>query len=426
MNKFEILKNNFSLEFLLSFSTLVELGIIITSGIIVFFLHQWSIASIANSSKGNWKFAGDAFSKIVNPIIFSIIILISSYILNVYQDTNLLDIAQILAMALILIRLVVYLVRYILQPNPLLNAYENILSFILWIFVALYLFGILKPILNTLESITFSFGEKDFSILLIIQLLIGIFVSIIVAMTLGRFIENRLMKINQLSLNGRVMINKVLRIALYVIAVVIALDTIGLDLTFLSVLGGAFGVGLAFGMQKIASNYISGFTILLDKSVQIGDILTIGEHYGIVNSIQSRYTVLRKLDGVEVIIPNETLIAENIVNHTSSDRKVRVAIDIQIGYNSSVDEATKIMLSCCNAQERVIKENPEPTVYLMNFGESGIDLKLVFFILDAEEGTYRLRSDINKEIWKQFTEKNIEIPFPQRVCLLYTSPSPRD
>lgn len=415
MNKFEILKNNFNLEFLLSFSTLMELGIIVTAGIIVFFLHQWSIASIANSSKGNWKLAGDAFSKIVNPIIFSIIILISSYILNVYQDTNLLDIAQILAMALILIRLVVYLVRYILQPNPLLNAYENILSFILWILVALYLFGILKPILNTLESITFSFGEKDFSILLVIQLLIGIFVSIIVAMTLGRFIENRLMKINQLSLNGRVMINKVLRIALYVIAVVIALDTIGLDLTFLSVFGGAFGVGLAFGMQKIASNYISGFTILLDKSVQIGDILTIGEHYGIVNSIQSRYTVLRKLDGVEVIIPNETLIAENIVNHTSSDRKVRVAIDIQIGYNSSVDEATKIMLSCCNAQDRVIKENPEPTVYLMNFGESGIDLKLVFFILDAEEGTYRLRSDINKEIWKQFTEKNIEIPFPQRV-----------
>jgi small-conductance mechanosensitive channel len=415
MNKFEILKNNFNLEFLLSFSTLMELGIIVTAGIIVFFLHQWSIASIANSSKGNWKLAGDAFSKIVNPIIFSIIILISSYILNLYQDTNLLDIAQILAMALILIRLVVYLVRYILQPNPLLNAYENILSFMLWIFVALYLFGILKPILNTLESITFSFGEKAFSILLVIQLLIGIFVSIIVAMTLGRFIENRLMKINQLSLNGRVMINKVLRIALYVIAVVIALDTIGLDLTFLSVFGGAFGVGLAFGMQKIASNYISGFTILLDKSVQIGDILTIGEHYGIVNSIQSRYTVLRKLDGVEVIIPNETLIAENIVNHTSSDRKVRVAIDIQIGYNSSVDEATKIMTSCCNAQDRVIKENPEPTVYLMNFGESGIDLKLVFFILDAEEGTYRLRSDINKEIWKQFTERNIEIPFPQRV-----------
>tara|TARA_B100000035_G_scaffold286426_1_gene270738 strand:- start:30617 stop:31894 length:1278 start_codon:yes stop_codon:yes gene_type:complete len=415
MNKFEILKNNFNIEFLLSFSTLIELGIILIAGIIVFFLHQWSIASVANSSKGNWKFAGDAFSKIVNPIIFSIIILISSYALNVYQDIYMLDIAQILAMALILIRLMVYLVRYILQPNPLLNAYENILSFILWIFVALYLFGILQPILNTLESIKFSFGEKDFSILLVVQLLIGIFISIIVAMTLGRFIENRLMKINQLSLNGRVMINKVLRIALYVIAVVIALDTIGLDLTFLSVFGGAFGVGLAFGMQKIASNYISGFTILLDKSVQIGDILTIGEHYGIVNSIQSRYTVLRKLDGVEVIIPNETLIAENIVNHTSSDRKVRVAIDIQIGYNSSVDEATKIMLSCCNAQERVIKENPEPTVYLMNFGESGIDLKLVFFILDAEEGTYRLRSDINKEIWKQFTEKNIEIPFPQRV-----------
>jgi len=224
------------------------------------------------------------------------------------------------------------------------------------------------------------------------------------------------MKVTQIGLSGRrVMINKIVRIALYVIAIVVALDTIGLDLTFLSVFGGAFGVGLAFGMQKIASNYVSGFTILLDKSLQIGDILTIGEHYGIVDSIKSRYTVLRKLDGVEVIIPNETLIAENIINHTASDRKVRVWIDIQVGYSSSVDLATEIMLSSCNQQERVIKDEPEPTVYLMNFGESGIDLKLVFYIEDAEEGTYRLKSDINKEIWREFQAKGIEIPFPQRV-----------
>ena len=157
------------------------------------------------------------------------------------------------------------------------------------------------------------------------------------------------------------------------------MDTIGIDITFLSVFGGAFAVGLGFGMQNIVSNYISGFTILMDKSLHIGDILTIGEHYGIVTSIKSRYTVLKKLEGVEVIIPNNTLITENIINHTYMDRNVRVWIDIQISYKSSVDLAKKIMHDAAMKQDRVMKD-PEPNVYLFYFNESGIDLKLVFFI----------------------------------------------
>jgi small-conductance mechanosensitive channel len=385
------------------------------AGFVVFLTNKWIMRKIVERSKGNWKALGEGIGKIVSPFIFLIVVWLSGCILMPYQTVNILHVIQTLLIALIVIRLVVYLVKYILHPNPLLNAYQNFLSSILWVTVVLHLFGFLAPISSSLQSITFGFGDKEFSVLLVLQLLAGIFLSVISAMTLSRFIENRLMKVTQIGLSGRVMINKIVRIALYVIAIIVALDTIGLDLTFLSVFGGAFGVGLAFGMQKIASNYVSGFTILLDKSLQIGDILTIGEHYGIVDSIKSRYTVLRKLDGVEVIIPNETLIAENIINHTSSDRKVRVWIDIQVGYSSSVDLATEIMLSSCNQQERVIKDEPEPTVYLMNFGESGIDLKLVFYIEDAEEGTYRLKSDINKEIWREFQAKGIEIPFPQRV-----------
>jgi len=393
----------------------MQAATLIVAGFVVFLTNKWIMRKIVERSKGNWKALGEGIGKIVSPFIFLIVVWLSGCILMPYQTVNILHVIQTLLIALIVIRLVVYLVKYILHPNPLLNAYQNFLSSILWVTVVLHLFGFLAPISSSLQSITFGFGDKEFSVLLVLQLLAGIFLSVISAMTLSRFIENRLMKVTQIGLSGRVMINKIVRIALYVIAIVVALDTIGLDLTFLSVFGGAFGVGLAFGMQKIASNYVSGFTILLDKSLQIGDILTIGEHYGIVDSIKSRYTVLRKLDGVEVIIPNETLIAENIINHTSSDRKVRVWIDIQVGYSSSVDLATEIMLSSCNQQERVIKDEPEPTVYLMNFGESGIDLKLVFYIEDAEEGTYRLKSDINKEIWREFQAKGIEIPFPQRV-----------
>jgi len=393
----------------------MQAATLIVAGFVVFLTNKWIMRKIVERSKGNWKALGEGIGRIVSPFIFLIVVWLSGCILMPYQTVNMLHVIQTILIALIVIRLVVYLVKYILHPNPLLNAYQNFLSSILWVTVVLHLFGFLAPISSSLQSITFGFGDKEFSVLLVLQLLAGIFLSVISAMTLSRFIENRLMKVTQIGLSGRVMINKIVRIALYVIAIVVALDTIGLDLTFLSVFGGAFGVGLAFGMQKIASNYVSGFTILLDKSLQIGDILTIGEHYGIVDSIKSRYTVLRKLDGVEVIIPNETLIAENIINHTSSDRKVRVWIDIQVGYSSSVDLATEIMLSSCNQQERVIKDEPEPTVYLMNFGESGIDLKLVFYIEDAEEGTYRLKSDINKEIWREFQAKGIEIPFPQRV-----------
>jgi len=414
MNKFDFIKNNLNVDYLLSVSFFMQAATLIVAGFVVFLTNKWIMRKIVERSKGNWKALGEGIGKIVSPFIFLIVVWLSGCILMPYQTVNM-HVIQTILIALIVIRLVVYLVKYILHPNPLLNAYQNFLSSILWVTVVLHLFGFLAPISSSLQSITFGFGDKEFSVLLVLQLLAGIFLSVISAMTLSRFIENRLMKVTQIGLSGRVMINKIVRIALYVIAIVVALDTIGLDLTFLSVFGGAFGVGLAFGMQKIASNYVSGFTILLDKSLQIGDILTIGEHYGIVDSIKSRYTVLRKLDGVEVIIPNETLIAENIINHTSSDRKVRVWIDIQVGYSSSVDLATEIMLSSCNQQERVIKDEPEPTVYLMNFGESGIDLKLVFYIEDAEEGTYRLKSDINKEIWREFQAKGIEIPFPQRV-----------
>ena len=415
MNKFDFIKNNLNVDYLLSVSVFMQAATLIVAGFVVFLTNKWIMRKIVERSKGNWKALGEGIGKIVSPFIFLIVVWLSGCILMPYQTVDILHVIQTLLIALIVIRLVVYLVKYILHPNPLLNAYQNFLSSILWVTVVLHLFGFLAPISSSLQSITFGFGDKEFSVLLVLQLLAGIFLSVISAMTLSRFIENRLMKVTQIGLSGRVMINKIVRIALYVIAIIVALDTIGLDLTFLSVFGGAFGVGLAFGMQKIASNYVSGFTILLDKSLQIGDILTIGEHYGIVDSIKSRYTVLRKLDGVEVIIPNETLIAENIINHTSSDRKVRVWIDIQVGYSSSVDLATEIMLSSCNQQERVIKDEPEPTVYLMNFGESGIDLKLVFYIEDAEEGTYRLKSDINKEIWREFQAKGIEIPFPQRV-----------
>jgi len=420
MNKFEFIKNNFSLDFLLSIPTLWQLCAILAALGLSFFTNQIIKNYVVGSAVNNWKMATDGLVRIISPIIILIVLFLSKIYLDTFQTTSILHIAISLINALIAIRLGIYFIRYLIKPRPWIRALENTIASLVWVIVALYLFGLLSPIRETLIQVQFSFGDNNFSLFLVLQVIFGSALAVLFAVTLGQFIENRLMKVDQLDMNARVMLNKILKITLYVIAVVVALSSIGLDLTFLSVFGGAFGVGLAFGMQKIASNYVCGFIILLDKSIHIGDILMVGEHYGAVTLIRSRYTVLRKLDGIEVIIPNETLISENIINHTLTDRKSRISIDVQISYKSSVDKAFEIMLNSAKNESRVLND-PEPSVFLMKFADSGIDLMLSFYIVDPEEGSWGLKSDIYREIWDEFQKHGIEIPYPYRTVEIINS-----
>jgi len=420
MNKFEFIKNNFSIDFLLSMPTLWQLCAILIALGLSFFSNQIIKNYVVGSAVNNWKMATDGLIRIISPIIILIILFFSKIYLDTFQTTPFLHIAISLVNALIVIRLGVYFIRYLTKPRPWIRALENTIASLVWVIVALYLFGLLSPIRETLDQVQFNFGDNNFSLFLVFQIIFGSALAVLFAVTLGQFIENRLMNVDQLDMNARVMLNKVFKITLYVVAVVVALSSIGLDLTFLSVFGGAFGVGLAFGMQKIASNYVCGFIILLDKSIHIGDILMVGEHYGVVTLIRSRYTVLRKLDGIEVIIPNETLISENIINHTLTDRKSRISIDVQISYKSSVDKAFEILLNSAKNESRVLND-PAPSVFLMKFADSGIDLMLSFYIVDPEEGSWGLKSDIYREIWHEFQKQDIEIPYPYRTVEIINS-----
>jgi small-conductance mechanosensitive channel len=420
MNKFEFIKNNFSLDFLLSMPTLWQICAILVALGLSFFSNKIIKNYVVGSAVNNWKMATDGLVRIISPIIILIVLFFSKIFLDTFQTTPFLHIAISLVNALIVIRLGVYFIRYLTKPRPWIRALENTIASLVWVIVALYLFGLLSPIRETLDQVQFSFGDNNFSLFLVFQVIFGSALAVLFAVTLGQFIENRLMKVDQLDMNARVMLNKVLKITLYVVAVVVALSSIGLDLTFLSVFGGAFGVGLAFGMQKIASNYVCGFIILLDKSIHIGDILMVGKHYGVVTLIRSRYTVLRKLDGIEVIIPNETLISENIINHTLTDRKSRISIDVQISYKSSVDKAFEILLNSAKNESRVLND-PAPSVFLMKFADSGIDLMLSFYIVDPEEGSWGLKSDIYREIWNEFQKHDIEIPYPYRTVEIINS-----
>ena len=420
MNKFEFIKNDFSLDFLMSIPVLWQLCAILLAIGLSFFTNQIIKNYVIGSAGKNWKIATDGIVRIISPIIILIVLFFSKIYLETFQTASILGIAITLINALIVIRLGVYFIRYLVKPRPWIRALENTIASLVWVIVALYLFGLLSPIRESLVQVQFSFGDNDFSLFLVLQVLFGSALAVLFAVTLGQFIENRLMKVDQLDMNARVMLNKVFKITLYVVAVVVALSSIGLDLTFLSVFGGAFGVGLAFGMQKIASNYVCGFIILLDKSIHIGDILMVGEHYGVVTLIRSRYTVLRKLDGIEVIIPNETLISENIINHTLTDRKSRISIDVQISYKSSVDKAFEILLNSAKNESRVLND-PAPSVFLMKFADSGIDIMLSFYIVDPEEGSWGLKSDIYREIWDEFQKHGIEIPYPYRTVEIINS-----
>jgi len=240
-----------------------------------------------------------------------------------------------------------------------------------------------------------------------------VIVTLLVALWLARVIENRLMRAVSLQVNLRVMFAKLAQFILLLAAFLIALPALGIDLTVLSVFGGMLGVGIGIGLQKIAANYISGFIILLDRSVSIGDVVTIGENSGTLTRMTARYVVVRGMGGLEAIIPNETIITSTVINHSFTDRKVRVALPIQVAYATDLDAARNIMVDVAKATPRVLKD-PEPGALITGFADSGVNLELGVWIDDPDQGLAALRSDLYAGIWQAFRRDGIEIPFPQR------------
>jgi small-conductance mechanosensitive channel len=217
-----------------------------------------------------------------------------------------------------------------------------------------------------------------------------------------------------------VLLTKVTRGVLLVLSVLVALSLVGIDIRVLSVFGGALGVGLGFGLQRIASNYICGFIILLDKSIRLGDVVTLDNRYGTVTRLTGRYMVLRGQDGAESLIPNESVITQTLVNHSYSDRKNKVNLSLQISYHSPLEAAMQIMLDVAAAHSGVISD-PKPAVNLLAFADNGISLELSVWIEDPELAQSVLRSDLNLAIWRAFRQAGIEIPYPQREIRIVNS-----
>ncbi len=335
---------------------------------------------------------------------------------------NLLNMLIALLTAAIIIRLVVLMLRQVFAPSGWRDSLMRVIAVTVWVGFAVYIAGLLPDLLRFLDSLGFSVGKHRISLFLILRGLASVLATLLIALWVGRLIEVRAMAATDLDINLRVMISKLAQALLVLAAILFALPAVGIDLTVLSVFGGALGVGLGFGLQKIASNYISGFIILLDRSVSLGDLVTIDNHTGQLTKMTARYVVVRSLTGVESIIPNDTLITSTVINQSYTDKNVRQAIGLQVGYDCSPEQAMRLMIDAAAAQPRILKD-PAPKAFLTRFADSGIELELGFWVDDPQAGTQALKSDLQLAIWRTFREHRIEIPYPQRVVRLASTPA---
>jgi small-conductance mechanosensitive channel len=279
--------------------------------------------------------------------------------------------------------------------------------------VALHLTGLLPEIVRWLSEVELSAGAHKLSLMALLSGAFWVLITIMLALWAGAALEERLMRADGLHMSLRVVLARVGRTLLIIVAVLVALPLMGVDLTVLSVFGGALGVGLGLGLQKIASNYLSGFIILLDRSIRLGDMITADGHHGQVTRITTRYVVVRSPTGVEAIIPNDTLVTTTVLNHSYTDKNVRLAVRVQVAYGTDVAEALRLLAEIAGRHPRVLRD-PAPAAHVYALADSGVDIEVGFWISDLDGGSLNVRSDVSMAILQEFSARRIEIPFPRR------------
>ncbi len=340
-----------------------------------------------------------------------------------WNHLSLLHLAEPMLLTWALVRVLVYVLRSVFSHGGFLTSFERLITFAIWGGLVLNISELADPVIEMLEQVSFSAGKQTLNLWMLIHGSATVCVTLLIALWVGSLIENRLMATEQMDGNMRVVLARLAKALLSVIALLVSLSLVGIDVTTLSVFSGALAVGLGFGLQKIASNYVSGFIILLDRSIRLGNLVAIDDKIsGTVAQITTRYTVLRTLSGAEVIIPNEYLVSNMVRNLSYTDTRVRVALVVQVAYSADIDKAMLLMVEAARQQARVLAD-PEPGVLLTEFAESGINLELGFWVSDPEAGTGGVRSDIGLAILRSFRENGIEIPYPQREIRILRNPS---
>jgi len=299
---------------------------------------------------------------------------------------------------------------------------RRIVSLAAWFYVAIIILGISGNVSDLLDSVGFSISGFRISLLLVVKAVVIIGLSLWGSIVLSNFVERRIQRNEDLTPGLRLLIGKILRISLIVIAATLAISAIGIDLTVLSVLTGAIGVGIGFGLQKVVSNFISGIIILADRSIRPGDTISLGETFGWIRELRARFVSVVTRDGREYLIPNEDFITREVINWSFSDELVRLEVEFGVAYESDPHEVTALAIEAASKVERVIASQ-QPMCWMTKFGDSSLDFVLRFWIRDPQRGLTNIRGQVLIALWDTLKENDIVIPYPHREIIYKDSPS---
>ena len=297
--------------------------------------------------------------------------------------------------------------------------WSRLIAMAAWTIAALNILNLLEPASQLLDSIALGFGNLRISALIIIKAALSLAVLLWLAAMAGRLLERRITTLPNLTPSLQVLLSKLFKILLTIVAIAIALSSVGIDLTAFAVFSGAVGVGVGFGLQRVISNFISGVILLLDRSVKPGDVISVGQTYGWVGSLGARYVSVVTRDDTEYLIPNEDLITHQVVNWSYSSNQVRLRLPIGVSYDADVREARDLCLEAAAETPRVMSQ-PAPVCVLSAFGESAVELELRIWIQDPKNGIGNVKSDVLLRVWDKFRGGGIQFPYPQREVHLKT------
>jgi small-conductance mechanosensitive channel len=359
-----------------------------------------------------------SFGRMVSPLLILVLLLLArTALVHTGHAVDLLKIAIPLSLSLMLMRVGFYLLHRIFvrdsDVGTLLRLFEKVFATLIWAGVALYITGLWPDLLAYLDETVIPLGRNQPSLLTILQATATIVITLIIAMWAGAALEDRVMRLNTMHSSLRTVVARMTRAVLVMAALLISLSIVGIDLTVLSVFGGALGVGLGLGMQKIASSYISGFVILLERSMSIGDMVNVDRYFGKVTQINTRYTILEGLDGIESVLPNDLFMTSPVENYSLTHRILRLSTKLTILYQEDIDSVLLLLEKAANEVNRVSSEIP-PQAYLAKIGPDGLDLELGFWIVDPENGRLNVLSDVNRAIWRALHSHGIKIAHPKR------------
>lgn len=403
------------LEALAKTSTLIELAVLAACALLAWLLAHLAAKAFVGRDANSITFGRRIVDGVLFPALWLALAFLARQLLGHALPLAAFKIAIPVLLSLLVIRLGVKVLQAAFKETPLIRFLERTISWVAWLAMVLWVSGLLPVVMDELDQISWKVGSSQLSVRKIIEGSLTAGLVLIITLWISSALESKLLRhVTGGELSLRKAFSNAAKALLMFVGLLLAMSAVGIDMSALSVLGGAVGVGIGFGLQKLAANYVSGFVILAERSMRIGDTVQVDNFSGVITEINARYTVIRSLSGRESIVPNEMLITNRVENLSLADPKVWQFTTVSVGYESDVELVTRLLMQAASMQERVLQE-PGPAVALMNFGADGLEFRLGYWIRDPENGSDNLRSQINLAILQLMRENQIEIPFPQRV-----------